>query len=522
MPPSHHIRRLLSLSLLLIAPTLLAQSSGDVAINEIVANNATTIANELGVFADWFELHNPTGVTIDIGDHFLSDDDGALTKWRIPAGTTIAPGEHLLIWADDPPDPQNPAYTDLHAAFRLSAQGEQLIFTAANGLNILDQVDFPPLANDISYGPFPDAVGVLQRMDVPTPRAANQGPSGAAEPRINELLITNATSQIDSAGDFDPWIELINATGLDLDISGYRLTNDVGDPGRWPLPPGTTLEPGARLLIWLDAELSEGPLHANFTVTPGATVTLFRPDASTQVDQLTDAAAIADIARGRFPDGQDVLNGSLRPTPRRINEAFDPAFGVIINEYLTDSVDGITDETGSPEDWIELHNPTGAPVSVAGRWLTDDLSLPTKWQIPAVPGTLIPAGGFLLIWCDDEPDTNPADGRPHAAFRLDNTGEQIGLFAQTGPFDFAPLDTVVYGDQNEDVSEARFGPQRYARLPTSLNTPGAPNAFGLTIQQIVESITGVFTPDNDQRDEADANRDNVIDAADVTLRVIVE
>ena len=39
-------------------------------------------------------------------------------------------------------------------------------------------------------------------------------------------------------------------------------------------------------------------------------------------------------------------------------------------------------------------------VNIGGMYLTDNLSVPTRWRIPAnnTAATTIPAGGYLLIW----------------------------------------------------------------------------------------------------------------------------
>jgi hypothetical protein len=82
-------------------------------------------------------------------------------------------------------------------------------------------------------------------------------------------------------------------------------------------------------------------------------------------------------------------------------------------------------------------------------YLTDDLDRPNKTTLPA--GTIIPAGGFLLVWADDSPRvTNTAD--LHLTFRLGQEGESLGLFAPDG----TAVDTVQFGRQRPDVSQGRW------------------------------------------------------------------
>ncbi|MGI8603383.1 MAG: lamin tail domain-containing protein [Verrucomicrobiales bacterium] len=84
-------------------------------------------------------------------------------------------------------------------------------------------------------------------------------------------------------------------------------------------------------------------------------------------------------------------------------------------------------------DWIELHN-NGAEVADVGGWgLTDDADEPGKWRFPA--GTSIPAGGHLLVLCDNREEANPPSGPAaflHANFSLNGDGESVALYDASG------------------------------------------------------------------------------------------
>lgn len=119
---------------------------------------------------------------------------------------------------------------------------------------------------------------------------------------------------------------------------------------------------------------------------------------------------------------------------------------VWLNEFIAKNDAGIVDEKGEREDWIEIVNPTSASVTLGGMFLTDDLSEPRKWMIPA--GTTLLPKRAMLIWADDE----PGDGPLHATFKLDRDGEEIALFAVDG---ITLLDRISFGDQVADVSTGR-------------------------------------------------------------------
>ncbi|MHC4228085.1 MAG: lamin tail domain-containing protein, partial [Planctomycetota bacterium] len=123
---------------------------------------------------------------------------------------------------------------------------------------------------------------------------------------------------------------------------------------------------------------------------------------------------------------------------------------VVINEFLASNSNSIQDPQGQYDDWIELYNYGVDAVDIGGMYLTDDLSDPTKWRIlPFNPHlTTIRAGGYLLIWADND----VADAGLHANFKLDANGEDLGLFGSDG---VTLIDNVTFGDQTTDVSYGR-------------------------------------------------------------------
>ncbi len=91
-----------------------------------------------------------------------------------------------------------------------------------------------------------------------------------------------------------------------------------------------------------------------------------------------------------------------------------------------------------PDDWFELYNAgaDGGRTSPRTRSPTTATD-PAKFVIPN--GTVIPAGGFLLVWADEETGQS-APGQLHANFKLAGTGETIGLFTPDGhPVDLVTL-----------------------------------------------------------------------------------
>ena len=94
-------------------------------MNELLASSA-------GNTGDFIELQNLSSFPADIGGWFLSDDPRSPKKYRIPSGTTIAPGG-FWVATDESFGSNHPQAGD--TPFGLSALGDEAyLFSAeANG-----------------------------------------------------------------------------------------------------------------------------------------------------------------------------------------------------------------------------------------------------------------------------------------------------------------------------------------------------------------------------------------------------
>lgn len=147
---------------------------GDLVINEFMASNDATVADQDGEYDDWIEFYNNSASTIDLGGYFLTDDAGDLTQWSFPEGTEIAPNGYLIVWADNDVD-----QSGLHANFKLSASGESIILSDPSGA-VIDEVSFTDQLTDVSYGRFPNGTGDFQFMS-PTFNAENTGATSTSD-----------------------------------------------------------------------------------------------------------------------------------------------------------------------------------------------------------------------------------------------------------------------------------------------------------------------------------------------------
>ncbi|MDN5322015.1 MAG: hypothetical protein PWQ67_469 [Clostridia bacterium] len=158
---------------LLNPPYLFAQDNKlSLRINEFMASNGETIADESGEFSDWIEIINLNNFPVDIGGYYISDHINEPLRWQIPEDfsslTTIQPGQTLVLWADEKPN-----LGPLHLNFKLSKDGESITLTSIDKKTIIDKVEFGKQMRDISYGRKPDGIGEWGFFVDATPNAHN-------------------------------------------------------------------------------------------------------------------------------------------------------------------------------------------------------------------------------------------------------------------------------------------------------------------------------------------------------------
>lgn len=313
-----------------------------------------------------------------------------------------------------------------------------------------------------------------------TPGAANlTGKSAPNLPTVwlNEVQPENLSGPTDGQGDHDAWVELYNSGEQAVSLSGYHLASDYSNLRQWAFPTGASIAAGQYRVVWLDGETTEtsgSEYHANFVPDPGdGSVVLTRTsgDSDVVVDYLNYSSLSPDRSYGAYPDGKpNKRRFFINVTPGSENDPTSPRIDVFINEWLADNSTTNADPADDQfEDWFELFNAGTTTVDLSGYYLTDDPLTPTMFEIPA--GTMIPEGGYLLVWADDDPSQN--DGSSvHTTFKLGKTGDMIALVAP----DLSVADSVEFLEQASDVSEGRSPDGAAAPFASfDVPTPGASN-----------------------------------------------
>lgn len=388
-------------------------------INELLTLNRDGLKDKAGDEDDWLELYNDGDADLDIGGMYLSDALRWPSWWQIPAGVVVPAHGYAIIWADAEPD-EGP----LHAGFALSGEGERVTLydSHARGFGLVDAVYFGPQKGDVSYGRYPDGGETWGAMP-PTPGKANR------------LM----PPQIASVGH-----RPANPTAADAVTVEAAVTDD-----------------GAVTAVTLHYDAGSGIQVAPMTHLSGNVYVA-------QIPPYPNGVWVGYFVEATDDAGQKAADPPDAPAAmHRYIVGYTPPT-VVINEFLADNETTNQDEAGEFEDWIELYNTANTALDVGGLYLTDDLTNPTQWRIP--DGVSLPPRGHLLIWCDKE----AGDGPLHANFKLDKSGEQIGLFA-ADVWGNVRIDSIVFDAQAADVSLGRVPDGNDAWQPLDPPTPGASN-----------------------------------------------
>lgn len=84
---------------------------------------------------------------------------------------------------------------------------------------------------------------------------------------ISEIGAVNENGLRDYDDDRSDWVELLNTTGVNIDIQGWYLTDDVADLTKWQVPVSTVLNADDHLVVFASGKnivMPEGELHTNF------------------------------------------------------------------------------------------------------------------------------------------------------------------------------------------------------------------------------------------------------------------
>ena len=419
----YHSRRLpkppaaVLLIVAVLAAVAAAARAQTVVVNEYMSSNTATRRDADGAWSDWIELYNATASPVNLAGCWLSDDAALPLKWQFPQGTVPAHG-WLLVWASD--KNKVTAGGELHTNFKLSASGEPVLLTAADGVTRLDTAPAVALTSDQSYGRVGDGGGSWAVFPVSTPARANGSPtSTVATPQFSASAGFHATDFLLVLGIADPAAQIRytldgsepTATST-LYAAPITIDDRAGDPAVYALIPSNFYDTGHE--AWRPPV---GDIDKITVVRARA----FR-------DGLTPSA----VATRSFIVGPDVASRCFFPVLSLVSDPvnlFSDSIGIYVpGDTYDPNLPWSGNYFGSGSTWerpvhVELFDQAGATVlsqdagvRVSGTWT---VRLPQK-SLKLYAGTQYGDPTFSTQLFPDLPYTE------WARFRVRNSGDDWG------------------------------------------------------------------------------------------------
>jgi len=485
---------LIALVIIVFANTVFAQVT--VVINELMAQNTITIQDNTGDYDDYIELYNYGTSTIDIGGYYITDSLQNPVLYQIPTGndsTKLSPGEFILLWADN-----KPSEGVLHVGFKLSVAGEQIgLFKPDQTL--VNSVTFGVQTNDVAYGRLTDNSATWGFLSDPSPGYSNNPAYvilSTDSITISSAAGSSATFSVTSntswtATSNQGWLSVAPGNGSNnqsitvtatantssseriatVTLQGTNVTNQIL----------TVTQIGNTPLIILSDISVMIDYHANSSVTISLLANVnwttacsdswlqINPSGGTNSGSLTftvptETPSSADRTAQVTVSGTGVADQIV--IVKQIGTPVLPS--IVINEILPLNDTLNPDNHNEYEDWIEIYNYGTGPVDIGGLYFTDNLDFPEKYQIPlGNDSTIIPAQGFIVLWCDQQPE----QGVLHLDIKLSDIGEQVGVYLSQ----LYVIDSKSFPAEPANRSYGRYPDGENTWYSFNVPTPGAPN-----------------------------------------------
>ncbi len=396
---------------------------GNLCIHEVLANNISAVNNS-GTFPDVIELRNTGSTSISLAGMTLTDDPLLKTKYTFPAGTTIAAGAFLTLYADL----TTTVAPGTHLGFSLDPDGDGVFLynSLANGQTLVDSIVFGLQAPNLSIGRTGGGLDVWA-LCTPTPNAANTAVATLAAPsglKINEWL-SNAGTRFP-----DDFIELYNASANPVALGGMALTDDfINYPGNGVLPPLSFMA-GSSFQSFLAKGSAATPSNARelpYTLSSSVgTVALLGANGAL-VDRVEIIAQFPDGSVGRTVDGGDNWDRLVTASPGASNAAL-PANTQNLLKYLRITELMYSPQTIAQSEYIELRNVSdlaGSPVTLdlGGVYFSNGIAF-------TFPTSTLAAGAHIVLAGEPAKFTAQFPAVPVGGTflgKLDSNGERVTL-----------------------------------------------------------------------------------------------
>ena len=216
--------------------------------------------------------------------------------------------------------------------------------------------------------------------------------------------------------------------------------------------------------------------------------------------------------------------------PDEIDQRINRATPIRINEVSAGNTMSVND-LFKKADWVELYNTTDTDLDVTGLYISDKNDNPTKYQITGGENinTIIPAKGYLVIWCDNK--VAEAVSQLHANFKLgnkvvENPYDQLVMISSSEEFvannqDYFDAheimkeftDTLFYGQHGGEQTVGRYPDGSMTYYVLDHPTPAASNMV-----EVTDPFAGydkLWIYDGPVSLRGDVNNDGIVNGTDI-------
>ncbi len=303
-------------------------------INEIMASNTSTIADEDGDFEDWIEIYNFGSDPVNLEGYGLSDNHNNPFKWVFPE-YIIEPGQFLLIWAS--------------GKNRQPAQGQLVngllreVYEGIPGWTVADLTSHPKYPDNPDY-----SVVIRDLFEAPVNIGDHYGQRLHAWIKApvtgqyvfwissddnSELHLSTSTSPGDAMliaqvpGWTNPrqWNKYFQQQSAQVTLQegayyyvmALMKEHEGGDnlAVGWQIPGGALQRPIPVEYLYTD----RAELHTNFSISAAGEEVILTHPSGTTIDEIAPVPIPADISYGHSPDASGTLLYFSEPTPGESN-----------------------------------------------------------------------------------------------------------------------------------------------------------------------------------------------------------
>ncbi|MDB4805324.1 lamin tail domain-containing protein, partial [bacterium] len=196
-----------TVALLVFSICVFSNAHGALHITEFMADNGGSRLDSDGDASDWIEIFNSGPDFADLNGHFLTDEEGTMTKWQFPT-VQIPAGGFLLVFASG--KNRSGAGSELHTNFNLAKAGEYLALVAPDGSTVIAEFGSAtnPLPAQFEGVPY----GLMQTGNTKTKVLIPSGtPAKTLVPADGSLGKTWTRIGFDDAG----WNKVTTGVGYD-------------------------------------------------------------------------------------------------------------------------------------------------------------------------------------------------------------------------------------------------------------------------------------------------------------------